>query len=537
MRKSLKPWAIVLCLSMVVSLLAACGSGSKDSGDGGQASGSADSVHKEGFPIVDKPITLSVFAPDVGSAKWDTMQVFKEMEKMTNIKLTFQTVPVDSFETKKNLIFASGDLPDIFYASALTPAEQVTYGSQGTLIPLEKLIDEYAPNIKKLLDENPDVRKSITTPDGHIYALPYVDKGAVWYKSPLYYNGSFLKKLGVTKLPETPDELYDYLKRVKTEDPNGNGKADEIPLTSTKLKDIRVQMLGFWGIYDEVYYADKQGKVHYTPQEEGFKEYLTFLNRLWKDELLDHETFSQTDDQKKAKGKNNQVALFNDWLPYFMLGGEPNTDNPFMEPLKTGFPDSPVVAKNSGISKNGTFAISSTNPAPEATMRWVDYQYSYEGSTLFNQGPEGVLWKYKDEANHVKEWLPVPDGGDRENYRGKLTPNYGITTPGVSLPEVSKGLRSDIDEWVEKENQEKILPYVKVPYPNVFLTEEEQTEVTSLLSDLNNYVEQMEAKFVTGQEALSNWDKYKAQVKKMGGDRIVEIYQAAYDRWDGQESK
>ncbi|MFC5652341.1 ABC transporter substrate-binding protein [Paenibacillus solisilvae] len=531
MKKRFNVLTSAVGLSILTLSLAACSSGSSDASDN-KTTNTADSVHKEGFPILDKPITLSVIGPDVGSAKWDTMQVFKDMEKLSNIKLTFQTIPVDSFETKKNLIFASGTLPDIFYAAALTPAEQVTYGSQGTLIPLEKLINDYAPNLKKLLDEHPEVRKSITTPDGHIYALPFIDLGAVWYKSPLYYNGSFLKKLGVSKLPSTPDELYDYLKRVKTEDPNGNGKADEIPLTSTKLKDIRVQMLGYWGIYDEVYYADKEGKVHYTPQEQGYKEYLTFLNRLWKDDLLDHETFSQTDEQKKSKGKSNQVALFNDWLPYFMLGGEPNTENPIMAPLKTDIPESPVAAKSSGISKNGTFAISKTNPAPEATMRWVDYQYGYEGSTLFGQGPENLLWKFKDKATLTKEWLPVPDGGDRENFRGKLTPNYGITTPGVTIPDVSKGLRSNIDDWVEKENKEKILPYAKVPYPNVFLTEAEQSEVTSILSDLNTYVEQMEAKFVTGQEPLSSWDKYSAQLKKMGSEKIVKIYQDAYDRWD-----
>jgi putative aldouronate transport system substrate-binding protein len=42
----------------------------------------------------------------------------------------------------------------------------------------------------------------------------------------------------------------------------------------------------------------------------------------------------------------------------------------------------------------------------------------------------------------------------------------------------------------------------------------------------------MEAKFVTGQEPLENWDKYIAQIKKMGSDRIVELYQGAYDRWN-----
>jgi putative aldouronate transport system substrate-binding protein len=163
-------------------------------------------------------------------------------------------------------------------------------------------------------------------------------------------------------------------------------------------------------------------------------------------------------------------------------------------------------------------------------MRWVDYLYSYEGATLFNQGPENLLWKYKNKETHEKEWLPVPGGGDREEYRGTITPNYGILTPGMSSSELAVGLRSDFDLWIDKQNAEKLTPIGKAPFPNVYLTNEEQTEASALLSDLNTYVQQMEAKFVTGQESLSNWDKYLDQIKKMGGDRIAELYQSAYDR-------
>ncbi|MFC4810995.1 ABC transporter substrate-binding protein [Paenibacillus sp. GCM10023250] len=547
MKKLRKASSVLVGLTLTASVLAACGSANDNEGaasdSGGAANGNgaaatngaadAEGVKKDGFPIVGKPLTLTMMSQDAGVADWKQMPVLQEMEKLTGITFTYQLAPIDSFAAKKNLVFASGDLPDVFYGADLKPAEQVTYGSQGVLIPLEKYIDEgYAPNLKKIFDEHPDIRKSFTTPDGHMYALPNIDLSAVWYRSPMWYNGKFLKALNVTELPKTTDELYDFLKRVKNEDPNGNGKPDEVPLTSVKLDDLRMFFLGFWGIYDEAVYVDKAGKVHYTPQEEGYKGYLTFMNRLWKDDLLDHETFSQTPEQKKAKGQNNQIALFNDWFPYFTLGGEASGDNPMMQPVKSEVPDSPVYGMHPGISSNGTFAITSKNPAPEATMRWIDYQYGYDGATLFSQGPENTLWKYKDQATHEKEWLPVPGGGDREEYRGKLTPNYGILTPGMSSSELTKGLRSEFDDWIDKENEAKLKPIGKAPFPNVYLTNDEQTEATTLLSDLDTYVQQMEAKFVTGQEPLSNWDKYIAQIKKMGGDRIAELYQGAYDRWN-----
>lgn len=538
MKMSRKKGAAALSGLLLLSMLAsACQSGGDAKTSEKGAESAATTVSKDGFPIVDKPITLSVFAPSADMAPWDTMPVVQEMEKLSNIKVEFQTAPIDSFPTKKNLVFASGDLPDIFYAADITPAEQVSYGTQGQLKPLEDLIDNYAPNLKKILDENPNVRKSITTTDGHIYALPFIDTTAVWYRGPMWYNGEFLEKLGAQE-PKTTDELYTYLKRVKTEDPNGNGQADEIPLTSVKLNDLRMYFLGFWGIYNEVYYADKDGKVHYTPQEEGYKGYLTFLNKLWNEDLLDHETFSQTDEQKKAKGAKNQLALFSDYYPYFTLGGTEETmQDPMMTPVSSEIAGTPVYGKHPGMSANGTFAISATNKYPEASMRWIDYQYGYEGATLWTQGPKGKMWDYVDEAKHEKKFLDVPGGGDREEFRATLTPNYGIVTPGVNIPDLTNGLRSGVEDWVVKQNEEKLVPIAKVPFPNVYLTNDAQSEVSALLSDLNTYVEQMEAKFVTGQEPLSNWDSYVAQLKKMGSDRIVEIYQQAYDQWNSENAK
>lgn len=526
---------MLLSMTMIFTLLAGCGSGSSDTPAAeGNKSGeeTASNVNKEGFPIVKEPITLTMMGQDAGIQNWKDMEFFKKMEEMTGVKLEFRNAPIDSFDTKRNLVFASGDYPDVFFSGQLQASDEVNYGGQGVLLPLEDLIENYAPNLKKILDDNPDIRKSITTPDGHIYSLPNIDLDAGWYRGPMWYNGKFLKALGMDKVPSTTDELYTYLKRVKEEDPNGNGKQDEIPLTSVKLDDLRMWLLGSWGIYNEVIYSDKENKVHYTPMEPGYKEYLTFLNKLWSEGLLDKETFSQTDEQKKAKGKNNQVGLFADYHAYFTLGGEPNMTDPMYAPVNSNVPA--VAAKHPGLAK-GAFAITNKNQHPEATIRWVDYLYSEEGAELLSNGPEGILWKYVNKDDHTKEWLPVPGGGDREEYRATLTPDYATVVPKLSNDNVKRGFEGEFEAWLKKETAEKIAPISKVPFPSVYLSQEDQQEASSLRSDLDTYVKQMEAKFVTGQEPLSNWDKYIETCKKMGGERIVEIYQAAYDQWNSSK--
>lgn len=134
---------------------------------------------------------------------------------------------------------------------------------------------------------------------------------------------------------------------------------------------------------------------------------------------------------------------------------------------------------------------------------------------FFNKGPEGILWEYTDKENRVKQYLPVPDGKEMEDYRATLTPNYGIPAPTLSMDDINKGLKTDFDLWVEQETKQKLLDKgARIPFPTLFLTVEEQTEISSLNSDLKTYVNQMEAKFITGAEPLTGWDNYVATVKK-----------------------
>jgi putative aldouronate transport system substrate-binding protein len=223
-------FVIVAVLALMAVIVGCSGETAEEAADSNETA-EAD-INKEGFPIVDEPITVSIFGPNVGAQEWEDMHFFEVMEERTNIQFSFRTPSLDSADTQKNLMFASEDYTDVLFGAGLSQEEQVQYGGQGILIPLEDLIDEYAPNIKRMFEEYPEIEKAITATDGHIYALPQVIMGENWYRGPLWYNGAWLEELGVEELPETTDELYELLVRFKEEDPNGSGEADEIPLTA-----------------------------------------------------------------------------------------------------------------------------------------------------------------------------------------------------------------------------------------------------------------------------------------------------------------
>lgn len=539
-----KKKALVSGLLVCSLALVACGNGGSE---GGKAKSKADAsieVNKEGFPITKDKLSMGMIAPGTGLAEWSDMPMLKEYAKMTNIDFKYTTPPLSDFSTKLNLAFASGDLPDIIFGAGstnLTRAMEVDYGGQGILVPLEDLIPEYAPNLNKVLEENPEIKKSITSVDGHIYSLPTIGMGdtSIWPRGPLWYNGDWLKALDVKELPKSVDEFYDLLVRFRDEDPNGNGKKDEIPLTDVEMNSSRDWLLSAFGLTTQGI-EEIDGKVQFNPTTENYKAYLTFMNKLYKEKLLDPEVYSQADEQKKAKGNNNQLGLFPDWFSYFTTGKneEESLTDPMFGPLTSEYSKDPVVPGSPRLT-TGVFAVTNNAKSPEAALRWVDYFYTEEGLTFLNQGPEGALWEYaeNDKGEKVRVYAKGIDLDKTEDERGKITVDYGIPVPAkqVSIPGIKRDANDPdtfpFEEFIKKETQDKIEPYAKVPFPIVYLTKEEQDQIGDMATDLTTYVEQMEAKFITGVESLDNWDNFIKTIESMGVKDYVKVYQQAYDRW------
>lgn len=533
--------------ALAVLTLAACGKQTANSTSTSQSDG--QKVATTGFPIVKKQMTISLMAPSMGIANWNDMPTLKEYAKMTNIKLKYNTPPNSDFGTKLNLAFASQDLPDIIYAagSSLTPANEVDYGEHGQLVPLEKLIPKYAPNFNKLMKKNPMIRKSITTPDGHIYALPYVaeDTIATWPIGPMWYNGEWLKKLGIKTLPKTTDEFYDLLKKFKDDDPNGNGKHDEIPLSDVKMNSARIWLMAAFGVLSQDV-QNNNGKVIYAPISKGYKAYLTYMHKLYTDGLLDKDTFSQSDDQKKAKGQADRLGIFSDYFSYFTTGRSTTAavNDPMYQPLTS--PESPkaVVPMSPRINR-GDFAITKNNPSPAASLRWVDYFYSDKGAIFLNQGPEGYVWKSakNSKGQDVRVYAKGITPDNIEDQRGKITPAYGLTVPMLSADRDQYAIRKDANapavdsfgKFVRSETKKKVNPYGKIPYPLVYLTKSEQDSVASSANDLKTFVEESEAKFITGVEPMSDWNKYVQTIEGMNVKQYVKVYQDAYNRWQSAD--
>src|SRR5699024_445365 len=159
---------IGLIIFSICFTLVACNSKTAGQEDVDSNSEAKENANKSGMPMVEEPETFSMFTGRVAQnaqAEWNDLVICNEDEVMTKLNLEWEGIDFDALDEQRNLALGGGDLPDIFFWSQLPNTDIYRYGQQGTFIELNDLIDEYAPNLSKLMEEDPSIRKAITFPD------------------------------------------------------------------------------------------------------------------------------------------------------------------------------------------------------------------------------------------------------------------------------------------------------------------------------------------------------------------------------------
>ncbi len=561
MRNGKKAFLVLIMMCILIAVTVACADKNNNEADAipeqtgnvpnnttEPAQKVVDNFNLDGFPIVNDAITLKVMGSKAPSQiPWDQMTLFEELTRLMNIQFTFDTPAHDAYAEKLNLSFATGSLPDVLIGAQLSSDMEVTYGQQGLLVPLEDLIDQYAPNIVKVFEANPGLRQSLTTPDGHIYSLPQIqvrpdiqntDEHSSYPR--LWINKKWLEALSLD-MPKTTDEFIQVMQAFKDQDPNNNGKPDEIPLTSFNM-DIRGVFLNWFGFAtrEDNIVDVKDGRVRYAPLEPEYKAYLSFMNKLYTNELLDQESFAQTLQIKVAKGNQNQLGVFRSLGPFQFVGNELNEDYDLLMPLTSEVNNEQITSRLPLFSK-GTFAMTKDNPHPEATIRMVDYLYSDEGADLAHYGLEGVNWEFNDtRTGRTMIISSGNEGKTSEELRAMATIDAGTLVPRNQSKLAAQLSTIENEEKMKdltptryyfRALYSKLIPYGRDVYPSLYFTLDEQKEINMLQADILTYVEQMEARFIIGNESLDNYEQFVKTLEQMKVDEYVKIHQDAYDRW------
>lgn len=525
----------VACASLLLVLFGAgtaFASGQADASDAVADVG----FNETGFPIVDTPVELSMFGEKSPiQSQWEDMLFFTTMEELTNVSFTFDTPSGDGFEERKNILFASGDLPDVFFGASFTEAQITLFSGQGALQPLGELVDDYSVNLQQLMAENARIQPAISSGDGEIYALPNINEVMFDLTEKTWIRQEWIDSLGLTP-PETLDEFYDVLVAFRDRDPNGNGEQDEIPLTSTSMLGLRPAMFPPFGLLwlqgFPMLQTSDTGQVQHIATMDGFKAYLEFMNRLYEERLLDANVFTNTDQELAAIGKEQRLGVYPHAAAFLYNDYDKNELYEALRPLTSDWNPSPIWPRHDGV-RNGAFALSSSNPHPEVSIRWQDYLYSIEGSQLVDQGVRGVSWDYIDSSETLWERFLPEEFSNSAEYRASITPASGTPVPYARFTYWLGRLNVPHAIELAEEVGGKYEPVWDFVFPRLVLPTADQQTVDVINADIEPYLEQMEARFIVGEASIEDeWDGFVSVLEQMGVAELVEIYQRAWDDYN-----
>jgi putative aldouronate transport system substrate-binding protein len=536
----------LLCILMLVStVLAAC---SKDQAANNNTPSIA--VNPAGqFPIVNEKITLRVMTTANSLVEdYKTNAYTKWLEEKTNIHIEFILLDSKSAQEQLNLAFASGNLPDIILINMSLPM-QLQYGEQGLLTDLKPLIDKYGDEIKKVFKEIPEAEQMITAPKGKIYAIPAINdcfhcsmNQKMWVYKP------WLDKLNL-KVPTTTEEFYQMLKAFKEKDPNGNGKADEIPLVGavngnrTAIDPFIMTSFIYDNGFDRL--VLNNGKVEAVFTKPEWKEGLTYLHKLYAEGLVSPQTFTQDDNGLKQMAENQGVAiagalpahspstfsiLFNasnrwkDYQPIAPLAGPKGTRTSIYYPFAKIIP---------------TFLVTSTNKYPEASLRLADLMLSYDATLRNTYGVENSGWEAAKPGDIGIDGKPAKYRVNYEKYNKIGNEAWILTNTLFNLKFDNRNNEAVLDDKNTNNLYHEYTKNFYDPYkqkiekivPPLWFTKEQNAEIIVLSKDINDYVSTMMTRFIMGDADINKeWDKYVQTLTNMKLDHYLEINQKAYDQ-------
>lgn len=535
------------------------------------------------YQIVKDPVTIKIFAPhSQGNPEFNTLKMFKHLEKITNLKFEFTTCDTSAYTNRRAAIWEDSNYkPDLFLFNN-SVAELVQFQENGfnAYVPFNddnyvgvtgeigNVINNFMPNYKALLESNFNIQSdtesaigTATLNDGKMYSTLSVKDVARDLTYKMFINQKWIDNLQEdypslnlkdAKDIETIDDYIYTLTCFKNYDANRNGDPyDEVPVSSKSLEYLRNFLLASYGYVSYGCELESDGsKFTYVPLTNNYREYIKTAYDMWNyvnssnpsvKNLMDNATFSTTTDSQMAKkGYNGILGSFSAAAPFIVTGysskGGYDEDYEVVGPLTSSI-SSTKIHWGFGYFKNDGACIYAGSPYVREVARLLDIMYSELGTQLISYGVEGEDWKWDDEA-HTSWTFLVPEdfSGTTEDYRATITPNVNS---GSALYWANSFVGKMNDKTMTRLNaqSETYVPYLKTPEPAKYkFTSNEYAEISTIKASLDPQINYLEASYIRGEGGVNphndtDWAKFIETIKRYNGERLESIYNTMLARY------
>lgn len=547
-----------------MAALAGCGGGSSSStatAASGSSSASGDTA---------KSVSYWIDMQNGNSTtEFDDLVCWQAIQENTGIDVVFQHPASGQASEQFNLVVAGKVLPDIMYYSWGTSYSGGADAAilDGKIIDIKDYISEYAPNFSHYLEMHPDVLADITTDSGSIYGFPAIytstsEDSDVWQgvfdREPfaesfigLVIRTDYLEQVGMD-VPVTYDDWYNVLKAFKEKlglkyPMSFPQMFEQLSMAISAGFGCCVPVSGFSAAYGLG--INEDGKVEFGPAKESYKDYLSFMHKLYSEGLLDNDYMVLDRTSVQAKILAGDVGAWIGMMPTELgniksqiLADDP--DNTFAavgvhEIVPTAGTENWYHQASQPFTGSAAVITTSCQDIPTA-MTLCDYLWGEEGNMLVNWGIEGESYEmvdgwpaFTDKIIHNAEGVAPStahsmyrelNGAFPMDHWQRLTSKTDYT---LAEGEVDQNIAS-LNTWSYNNGKH----YGGMPA--VTLLEDEQTKYATTFNEISTYVGEETAKFITGTRSLDEFDSYLQTVWNMGMQDCLDIQQAALERYNAR---
>ena len=521
---------------------------------------------------------------DANNLWWWRYAEYRLAQKGINVKLNVTGAIGEEATTGKALRLGSGNLPDIMWGFTMSGPEIVLYGDgDGVMLDFTPYLNETdMPNAYKCSQTNgADAFAASLSPKGKIYGMPYVvDRTLGWLagSSPnfncTWINTTILEQLGY-EMPTTKDELLTVLRAAKEyETESGKEMIPALASDGGFLNMLVFAYLGFYGT-DQAYGIQpgiKDGAITLPVFTEEYREYLEFFHTLYEEGLISTEYFTMDGETQKALAKEGNFLIYASILNEISDVPEVFKQYTALAPVTFDEGVAPVASVTVPYTCNSVWASAKTEH-PEEVAALLDLLYDDEAMMCYFYGP--VL---NDPLGLVEAWQINEAGNDlvhaqvgaEKQYSTLNERQFAVIAPCGLVGDCStytyyaKNVVAGLDFNLAYDEYDDCITGKKVTLTNksgykekydnsvdayyrlnryyawinnlttvrismLYCTAEESERITDIQSVLDSYIRENFAKFVTGGRSLDEFDAYQEELKQLGIEELLDIYQRGYE--------
>ncbi len=484
------------------------------------------------------------FNDQSGITSYSEQFLWQEIAARLGITVEWETVSGNERNTLFALMMAdAGNLPDM--VTDMGPLYYEEFGRMGALIALNEYITpEKMPNLYALLEQYPDAKASITSADGNIYFLPRIMEAPTRYWNGLFIREDMLKEVGL-EVPTNIDEFYQAMVAIK----NGIDTVDyPISMNRDSLKTLMYPWnIGVRGTglssSDDAYIKD--GAIHYSPKEDAYRDALAYLAKLFAEGLINPDWASlggndiRTDIVTKTAAvcQGSFSGMMSTYNSALVADGQGEALT-YILPMESAEGVYAWPGHHTAIDVSYGMAITAGCEDIDSVLAIMDYTYSEEGRTLVYWGVEGKTYTVKEDGTkEFTEEVLTSELGTL-NYLNSFSANTSCYPSYQTVDFYHKTLSAKAAEGNIK--QTALGEANDLRMPSFRYTEEEITEVNTILVDLNAYVDEWFALFVNGTRDINDdatWTEYLGGFDGLRLDELMGYYNTAYERWTAAAGK